>query len=341
MLRLDLLGVLKKVSPALATKPVVPIFDHLCFTGEHVFAYDDVVAMRASCKLDFKGALPGSLLLSMLGASAVDNVCFEVIDSEVQLKLGRAKLKLASLSPDDFLFRAPDYSTATKLVLDDKLIGALKIAARSASATLGDNSKLGITVVFGRKCLTLYATDGMTLVRCIVPVRSPDLDGQSVIMPERFYSLMLRMGAKELLLTDQGDLVALGNGLELFGRVIQGAKPEQYVAVLDRIQIDTVPSADVPPILYRCLERALLVNRDLVTLSYEAGRLHLLSEGNGSELRDSAKIDLGSEAIVVTTSAECVMRYLDAVNRVGISDRGVVLDGPSTVVLVAVQKSND
>jgi hypothetical protein len=157
-------------------------------------------------------------------------------------------------------------------------------------------------------------------------------------MPERFHSLLLRMGAKELLFTEQGDMVGLGNGLELYGRVVQGAAPEQYENVIEASRLGDVPKADVPAILTRCLERARLVNKELTTLSYEPGKLNLLSTGQGSELRDSAKIDLGDESLEVTTGAESLLRYLDVTKQIGLSNHSVVMEGDGFVVLVAVQQ---
>ncbi len=346
LVRADLLELLKRVQPALADsrQSLLPVLSHLCFDGKYVTAYNNTVAMRVRCNLDFKGALPGSLLLSMLESAVVDNVVLTVVDEAiVTMKLGRATLKLSSLPETDFMFKRPTYASATKLVMDEKLTNAFRVAARSASVIVDDSSKSGITATFGSKFLTLYATNSRTLVRCKVPLRAPDLEGQSFIIPEQFYSLLLRTESKELLITEQGDLVGLGNGVELYGRVLQDAKPApaDYEAVFKASRLGDVPKADVPAMLIRSLEQARLVNRDLTTLSYSTGKLSLLSTGQGSELRGSAKIDLGEGSLSVITGAESLLRYLDLTKRIGLSTHSVVMEGDGFVVLVAVQQESD
>lgn len=337
--RAELLETLKRVSPALADdkNPLVPVLSHLCFDGKNVTAYDNIVAMRTRCKTEFTGALPGSLMLSMLNASAAERVVIEPNESGVQLRVGRAKLKMAMLSAEDFMFRKPEYTGAPSLVLDEKMVALFRTAVRSASASMEDSSKSGITLVFDKR-LTLYSTDSVTLVRCKSANQvKPELAGKSFIMPERFCNLMLRIGTKELFITEQDDMVAISDNVILYGRVIQGAQPEQFESVFAKCL--TEGFAEIPPLLERCLERCRLVDNKWVTLTYEPGRLGLTSTGSNGVLEDSVKFDQGSNEVTIVTRAECVMKYLDVANGIRVSSNSVMLTGDGFQVLVAVQSN--
>jgi hypothetical protein len=339
--RENLLATLKLVAPALNDKqPMVPVMSHLCFDGKHVVAYDGVVALHAPCTLDFVGALPGTLLLSMLGASAVKLVDIEATESEVVVKLGRAKLKLASLPEADFVFSPPYYRKgSTRLVLDENLLDAFRLVARSAGVS-DDVSRSGITMKFVSRGVILYASDDRTLARCQVDLGGVLPDAESIIIPERFYSLMLKMEPKELLITKSGDLVALSQDANpiLFGRVQQGANPDQYESVFGSAHWQDVPKTLMGEFLPRCLERAKLVNSELVTLAYTPGRLGVSSTGLGGELSDSCKLDFGEDSFEVVTCPECILRYTDTLKHIGICDRGIMLEGTDFCVLVAVQQ---
>ena len=340
--REDLLATLKLVAPALNDKqPMMPVMSHLCFNGKHVVAYDGVVALQAPCNLDFTGALPGTLLLSMLGASAVKLVFIEVAESEVVVKLGRAKLKLASLPEADFVFTPPYYRKgSTRLVLGENLLGAFALVARSAGVS-DDVSRSGITMAFDNKGVTLYATDDKTLVRCRVDLGGILLPGATaIIIPERFYSLMLKLEPKELVITETGDLVALSLGSNpiLFGRVQQGANTDQYEGVFGSAHWQDTSKTLMGEFLPRCLERAQLVNKELVTLAYTPGRLGVSSTGLGGELSDSCKLDFGEDSFEVVTCPECILRFADTLKHIGIGDRGIMLEGTDFCVLVAVQQ---
>lgn len=337
MKRSELLAALRLVAPALAAKPLVPVFSHLCFDGKMVIAYDDVVALRAPCPLDIQGALLGSLLLSILASSTSEEAVFDIKDSEVTVKLGHTRAKLAVLPSDEFLFKEPSRKGGVKLPLAEGLLASLRLACRCQETDGQPTALTGVTIAFGKKKATLYATDSVSVVHATAACGCEKLDGKAVILPIRFCELLLKMGKGDLIFTESGDLVVVGDGVELFGRVVQGADPQQYERVFEGARLNNVPEADVPTTLARCLERSALLNREEIELSYTNGRLNLYSSGLGGELRDSLKVDFGPDPVEVITSASHVARYLDATERIGFCDRCVLLEGKGFRVLVAVK----
>jgi len=338
MIRSELLNTLKCVSPALRTDKYAAVLSQLRFDGKYVTAYDNVVALRTPCDLPLEGGIVGDLLLSMLSSSNAAEVTCIIKDSEATFKLGRTRLKLAVLPTSEFLFKPPEL-VGTKLPLDDKLLTAMKLVARSGTAGLDVVGRSGMTLSFSKRQLTLYATDDVTIVRASIPAKAAALSGKSLILSERFYSLLLKQsGMDSLCFTDSGDVLASSESVELFGRVLDGADPVQFEKVFDSMKLKDVPKVDVPLGLARCLQRALVLSKDMTTFSYADGRLSLHTVGFGGEVRDSVKANFGSKPIEVCTCAESLLRYLDGAERIGLSDRCMVVEGPGFEALVAVRK---
>jgi hypothetical protein len=344
LIRSELLNILKRVSPALGDdkQKLIPVLSHLCFDGESVVAYDNCVALRSPCSLGgFIGALPGGLLLSMLGSHAIDKMSLEPCDGGVMLKIGRMTLRLASLSDSSFLFRRPVLDGAVRIAVTNELLGMFRLLLRSVSSSKTDSGfMLGVTIDFGVKYMFMYATDSRAVVRCRLPMVVPELLNKPLQLTERFVELLQRLARQgdEMLITSGGDVVVrIADGVELFGRVIQDTKPEQYESVLTASKFDTLDRPELPVTLSRCIDRAGLVDADNIRLTYDSGSLEVYSKGPCGELQDSVKVDMGANGRVsVWTHPGCLGRYLDVAKYVGMSDHSVVLQTTGVLVLVAV-----
>jgi len=334
--RADLLSTLKRVAGAISNKTFLPILTHLCFDGSCVIAYDDVVALRAPCTLDFEGCIVGDRLLAILSSSRASSVECIAEKSEVVLKLGRTKARFAFLPQSEFPFTPPS-KKGIKLVVDEKLQRAFKIASCSAGRDSAFPSRLGITCVFGRKKLTLYAADNLTIVRVVLNHSESKLEGQQFILLPRFYDLLLAMKGANLVITPKNNILGMSKELELFGKVLPDANPEQFEKAFEAAKLKEIPKADVPSAFARCLERAIVVDKDLTEFSYADGRLIMITKGQGCEVRDSVKIDLGEDSIEVFSSSECLSRYLGFVSRIGIATQCLHLQGDGFDALIGVK----
>jgi DNA polymerase III sliding clamp (beta) subunit (PCNA family) len=314
-----------------------PILDHFCFDGKTVVAYDDIVALRTLCKVEIEGALPGSKLLSILASSTSEEAACTVDGSEATFKLGRTRLKLQALLQEDFLFKEPN-KDGEKLILDEQLSKCFDLAILSADPDQSSGNRTGVTIAFEKKRVTFYSTDNLSLFRMTASHKSPALAGKAFILPERFYSLLLKLGVNATLtFTDNGDVIGTSSDTELFGRVVSGADAKQFEAVFDRSNLEEIPKADIPAALVGCLQRAAIVSKELTKLTYSEKRLSLFTESQGCQVQDSVKIDLGEEAVEVYTGVECLMRYMDVAKRIGISKSCIVLEGDGFQVLIAVR----
>jgi DNA polymerase III sliding clamp (beta) subunit (PCNA family) len=314
-----------------------PILDHFCFDGKTVVAYDDIVALRTPCKVGIEGALPGSKLLSILASSTAEEVACTVDGSEATFKIGRTRLKLQSLPSEDFLFKEPD-KQGEKLPLDDQLRKCFDLAIRSADPDQSSGTRTGVTIAFEKKKVTFYSTNNLSLFRMTASHKSPSLAGKAFILPERFYSLLLKLGENAILtFTNKGDVIGVSEATELFGHVVSGADAKQFDAVFDRSNLEDIPKADIPAALIGCLQRAAIVSKELTKLTYAEKRLSLFTESQGCQVQDSVKLYLGEEAIEVYTGVECLLRYLDVAKRIGISKGCIVLEGEGFQVLIAVR----
>jgi len=54
------------VKPALAKKPLVPLFNHFCFSDKLVKAFNEELFMETACDIDLDIALPGELFYRFL-----------------------------------------------------------------------------------------------------------------------------------------------------------------------------------------------------------------------------------------------------------------------------------
>lgn len=338
MERKALLEILKSVSPTLATgTPPMQILKYLCFDEKSVFAYDGSVALRTACDVPIVGAVYGEKLIQVLSESRAANVEMVPDGDNVKFTLGRTKLSLTALPAGDFVFTFPSKKGASKIPVIDGFTAAVELASRSGNTDVQFASRSGITFRFGKRKLTMYATDNTILVRIVMAMNAPGMDGKSLIMHNRFYKLLPGFDASEILVTDEGDMIGTGGGVEIYGRVVHGADPDQFDRLFSSCDLDTVLKTDIPPQLTRCLRRAMVIS-EMSKFVYEKGRLSLHSEHSGSVLNDDVKIDLGADPISILAKPESILRYLDVATRIGISNKCVIVEGDGFQALIAVKK---
>ena len=343
MQRDDLLKTVKLVAPALGTEANskdAPVLTHLCFSGKSVTAYDNYAALYAPCDLPLKACVPGDTLISMLDRMRAKEVTASIEEDGVSalFKAGRVRLTLGILPTTDALFSRPKIGDTMSAAMNDDLVDALGLAARSGGINSAFPSRSGITMAFGRRSVSLYSTDDAVVFKKTVKIDQKGLAGRSFILPPRFYSLLLSMsGVGEVLFTEEGNIGAMGDGVELYSREIKGADPDKYDATLRMGLADKkICYADVPTLLLKMLQRAVLINPEWSEIVYSDGRLSLNTVGRGSRLQESVKIDLGDVSMKVRTGAAYLLRYLDRSKRIGISPMCVVL-GDDFNVLIAVR----
>jgi hypothetical protein len=326
--RNELLTALSTVAPVVGSDGLVQ------FNQKTISTSDGIIGIQYRYETPIMGSVLLPTLISVLSASVVPEVLIDVQDNEVVFKLGRAKYKSALMPLVDFslpVIKAPS------ILVDDALRLALSIVARSAS--MSDRTDIsGITIQRSENKLFLYGTDGSVLVRSVVtlPKDAGNVFKQAVILPEKFYTLLLKIGATSLSVSKTGELLGKGEGVSLYGSALSGANSKQFEDLFTNYK-QKMTMFPIPKGFVRCISRISLVGGDIQSsFDYVDGRLSMLVQGEGFELRDSVKIDLGADSVKVSTGAKLVLRYLDVAERIGVSEKCIALDGPGLNVLIAV-----
>ena len=240
MEREELLKVLNLVKPALSDKDIIPIFCHFCFDGERVVAYNDVIGIEHPCDIDIKGAVRGSLFLSLLDRSSGSMADIkQKRKGEVELTVSVDKHKLPIISPDHFLFEFPDSKPIRKVRLNGSYVTAIERCLLSINETSSQAEQMGITLIVGEDPVC-FSTDAVSLTQFIIDasVKGKDI---TVLLPlefcKAFLSLAGEFGVVEaddvfLLIGEDFAVVDFGDGCRIFTRLI-GAEPLDYLEVID------------------------------------------------------------------------------------------------------------
>jgi DNA polymerase III sliding clamp (beta) subunit (PCNA family) len=173
--RAQLLRTLDKVSPALSIYPLIPVLQHFWFTGKEVMAYNDAIAISTPLATEFKGAVPGTVLMEILRTITADMVTLEVEEEIFHIKVGkRGDYKLGLLPTSSFepLFTMPPFkSDGTIGSSREQFLNGIKNCNRSVSIDTSVPEQLGVTVIGSDKGLDLYATNNTTLAHSKVPLQ--------------------------------------------------------------------------------------------------------------------------------------------------------------------------
>jgi hypothetical protein len=124
--RVEVIDILTKVSPGLASSDLIPVLTHFWLSGDTVTTYNDRIAVEHPLVVTgddgdvIEGALPGNLL-SVLKNSRARDVSFSN-DSKggedvVLVKAASTKIRMPSLPTDAFsgLFEMPDSAEGVRV----------------------------------------------------------------------------------------------------------------------------------------------------------------------------------------------------------------------------------
>lgn len=308
MKRKKLLERLEMVAPALASSDFVPIMTHFWFTGSHVIAYDDTIGISVSLKTDFKGAVPGTILLNLLKNSRAKMLEFRpnTEGAKITIRAGTKKSRwnLALLPPEEFLFKFPKKLGKVSVVKKEFLE-----AVEWCLASIGDDTstpdQLGITLVFYKEHVELYSTNDATFSRAVwngnCRAASPRL-----ILPTAFCRLLVRIQTpyknskkkkKEVIsisFSEDAVLVSLGeSGMRIFGRLVNSEKPLNFKEILDQYYTKKIQRklVSIPDNIQGVIERAMVVTESygdpgFTKIHIEKGRGSFVSATSRGVVKD-------------------------------------------------------
>lgn len=297
MLRLDLLETLRMVAPALSDKELIPVLTHFWFQGDTVMAFNDQIAIQTKLKTDFTGAVPGRVLLEMVGASRSTEVKFTLTDDNLLVELGHTSTKgsgkfitntkldlkilpvkdfihdMPEFGPDDGIkFETPDIPEKLSKEEKDKLEARAKImrtflfsiecCMQSISNDTSIPDQLGLTMIPNGKELYLYATNNQTLSHAKIRAKT-DLAGR-VILSKPFCEQMIALTktiAKFRLIIDTDHSLIVTDDAILFGRLVSSEHPLDFTEIMDaHLPEEERPNLiTMPKHLEYVLKRALVI----------------------------------------------------------------------------------
>lgn len=249
--RADVMHSLLMAKPALGKGNFVPVLGHFCFDGEHVTAYDDSIAIQVPLRTPFSCAVPGELMLKLLGTMVADDMDMEVVEHAVRVTCGRSTMKLPLLPDTAFLFSV-DVLKRKRVLGALPVNGALVDGLTKCLLAVGNDpthpAQMGVTVCWEKDNLFLYSTDNVTMSEFwFTSDAHPDgagafLSEGGAILPAEFcrqlVSLQSSIQAEGVLEFTAETVIAhfpSAEGVLLFGKLIVVEKPLDFPAVFHRM----------------------------------------------------------------------------------------------------------
>lgn len=353
MAREVLLRILNTAKPALASKNPLMELTHYWFDGEQVSAYDDVIGIQCALKTDFRGGVPGDLLLGVLEKSLSKEVSLDLAEDgkNLSVRAGSFRLDLAVLPIEDRVWtpEPQDWQHAAKLSAE--FVEALDLVMISVGdEKSGNPEQRGVTLIPQSGAVDLYSTDARSLSWVRVAVEealwsSFDLD--RCIFPTPFCEQLIKIFDRERTLLVAGENAVhvqtyVGVDKEtgaqhqtlLFARLVDDPAPVDFAGVVDK-HLTSTHFVPIPARLELALDRALVVLSRVgqnvpAQFSVENHGIFLEAETQLGRIEDG--VSLEGEAVHPDISVKAdpglIRRALAGRRGLTFSAQSVVLRGP-------------
>lgn len=300
MKRSDLLDTLKTVGPALASREFIPILACFCFDPKTVTAFDDVVAMTFPLATGLKGGIKGDVMLNWLANSRAPEVEIKQEGTEVLLKAGRSRIKLAALPATDFVFEWPK-DEANELPLNDTVLAGFRKCLVSMGQDPSQPWQSGITMALDKDRMRLYSTNNTAASMVKLDLKVPKaLREMTLLLPPRFCTLLVSLMAKNdgkvLRLTKHWAEAQFENGLRMLSKAGKDANVKEYQKVFSKeLSAESEKKlCEMPAGLAGTLARNLVVLSKAADkfskMSVADGKLKVTSRSDHGEVTDYVKL---------------------------------------------------
>lgn len=285
-----LLSALKTAEPALADK--TPLTQLLCFwfSGEALFAYNDVIGINVPFKTDFQGGVQGKTLVGLVINSKAKQAEVTVEGNGLCLKLASCKATLPTIPYDQAVWELPA-KPKNGIKLDETLLAAFKHVLLSAA------DEIGISLVGQDGMLELYSSNDRTLSWSVAP--SKKVNELRVEIPPAFCGQLLDICEEggELFIESDFVMAVANNGAAVFSRIIHSEKPLDYAEALGVALPEGYEKqlVDTPARLALAVDRALvLTNGDILPVKHTItdGVLNLALDSNLGQLREQVPLGI-------------------------------------------------
>lgn len=349
MERVSLLSALTVAAPALApeVESIVLTYSCFCFTKTSIIASNDVVAIKlVKPESDFRGLVPGQLLLKFIKSCTGNQVEFEQRQKKDlwRIKCGPTKLDFSYKRAKEYPFKFPKPDgKGISLELDDNFFNGLSLCSEIV-ADKGLSTWVGGVIFRFDDHLTLYSTNGTrdevrSYMVSVVEVKKE----REAILPVSFCKAVGRLRKEypeaqaTLYVSDSYATVQFGEEATLFGKLILSDANLMAVTKI-REYLSGLPERSAIQEKFReVFARAAAVSDKGSNASVKVvdGKLTIKTVAKTGKVVDSFTLEGGHPDVEVTTVPERVVKQMDICDEFCITDRLIGLSGGTFTKLVA------
>jgi len=335
-----LIRVLKLVSPALHVRDFVPVLTHLCFTPNHVFAFNDKTAVVVEHETGLHCAVPGKVLLDIIGGCASE-ITMEQKDAEVVIKDKGSTVRLPILQPETFIFDPEQFNDAALLcALTPEIVTALELAAGTSNEKESIRANLtGVTFTpADDEHLCLYSTNNVTCTSVLVPVKfKTKKGGHTGILSKDACELIAKtyrdLGDEcedaRLFLGDGYAVAVLSPTVRVIAKLIV-AEPADFDKIMDE-NSEGVEWAECPEALFEAAKRAAILTatdpEKVLSLEPQSGFLLVRAKGQLGEMETKIKSKGITAGAQFSVDPDMLSRAQPWAAEIGLGGRALLLRG--------------
>lgn len=178
MLKQELLSSLNTIKPALATKELIKVFTCFHFNDRgYVSAFNDMIGMSIRVPIKLQCAVSGDLLLTILGNIYAADVDVEQRDGGLHISTSNTGANLPLLELDDIPYADVGYPGDDQTIeLTPEFMDAIEVAFIALDPTASRTILTCLTIqqVSGEESITVSASNGKTIVQCVITNEMPE-----------------------------------------------------------------------------------------------------------------------------------------------------------------------
>lgn len=338
MKRDDLLQTLKLAAPALLSDndAVLPILKSLRFTGTHVVASNDVIAISLKVPVTEMGIVPGRKLISFLGACSSKTAKVSLSKKgRMIVKCASARLQLESKPEDEWPFEFPAIEDAETLVVNESFFEAIERCSAQSTDTGLSGWQGGIIFSFG----TVFGIYGVGQSRATISysrVEGIKLKNskitQRIVVPSSFCKAAINMagglGTDAILYkTDETAMLWWDEGTNIISTKLMTTDMPDVTGRFNSVAGEVKKFFPITPAFTDALRRAaMLGEKGICSLTTDDKEVLMVAKGGGVVLRETIKFEKGKVPDVdQKVSASLIVRQLDKCRKIAFGPRATVL----------------
>lgn len=350
-----LLRALQIAEPALSARPLLPALQLLWFTGTAVRATDGFIGIEVPCETEFKGGVPGKVLLGFLSSMKRKIVKITEKDNWLVFSAGRSRISLPLNTTDHGVWQfddetGEDVPHLAELSLAEEWREALSFTLVSVTNNTTHDERRGVTLLDEGGKLNLYTTDGATIAWAAMPPIDGKWGAERFTMPGDFVREVMRTSAvpadkdnDTLVIYDKMVRACLSGGVKISALFLDVPEPTDFRKVIHRLGHNMEPIL-IPEVFGPALERAALLKDDkdgvLATLTFgEENQFRIEAKSSFGELKERLRHEGEHNEITFKVLPGDVLRALEGRTRMIASKRCLTLTGPENFTYIVAASS--